>query len=37
VNAACARGERAMIFAYEESPAQLIRNMGSIGIHLDKW
>jgi circadian clock protein KaiC len=36
-NAACARGERAMIFAYEESPMQLARNMSSIGIHLNKW
>ena len=32
--AACARGERAMIFAFEESPAQILRNMRSIGIDL---
>jgi circadian clock protein KaiC len=35
--AACARGERALYFAYEESPSQILRNMGSVGIHLEKW
>lgn len=35
--AACSRGERAIIFAYEESPSQMIRNMSSIGIHLQPW
>lgn len=35
--AACKRGERCLYFAFEESPAQLIRNMGSIGLHLDEW
>ena len=34
VNAACARGERALLFAYEESSSQLLRNMRSIGIDL---
>jgi circadian clock protein KaiC len=37
VNAACERGERAIYFAFEESPRQIIRNMRSIGIDLDKW
>jgi circadian clock protein KaiC len=34
VAAACGRGERALYFAFEESPAQLQRNMRSIGIQL---
>jgi circadian clock protein KaiC len=29
--AACARGERALYFAYEESPSQILRNMSSVG------
>jgi circadian clock protein KaiC len=33
----CRRGERAMYFAYEESSAQLLRNMRSVGIHLEPW
>jgi circadian clock protein KaiC len=37
VNAACARGERALYFAFEESPSQILRNMGSIGIDLNPW
>ncbi|MEK7953931.1 circadian clock protein KaiC [Luteolibacter soli] len=37
VNAACQRGERALLFAYEESADQIIRNMGSIGMDLAKW
>ena len=36
-NAACARGERALLFAYEESESQLLRNMRSIGIDLARW
>ncbi len=35
--AACARGERAMLFCYEESAAQVLRNMRSIGIDLQPW
>jgi len=35
--AACRRGEHALLFAYEESPQQLLRNMASIGIDLRKW
>jgi circadian clock protein KaiC len=34
VDAACARGERCLYFAFEESPAQIVRNMRSIGIDL---
>ena len=37
VEAACSRGERALLFAYEESAAQIVRNMRSIGINLDRW
>jgi circadian clock protein KaiC len=37
VNAACARGERCMYFAFEESPGQIIRNMRSIGVDLEPW
>jgi circadian clock protein KaiC len=35
--AACARGERALFFSFEESPSQIIRNMRSIGIDLNPW
>jgi circadian clock protein KaiC len=31
---ACRRGERCLFFAFEESPAQLIRNMRSVGLDL---
>jgi len=34
---ACRRGERAVLFAYEESSAQILRNMHSIGIDLAPW
>ena len=34
-DAACRRGERTMFFSFEESPNQIIRNMHSIGLHLD--
>ncbi len=37
VNAACERGERCLYFAFEESPSQLLRNMRSIGVHLEAW
>jgi len=37
VDAACRRGTRVIMFAYEESPAQLLRNMRSVGIHLGPW
>jgi circadian clock protein KaiC len=37
VQAACKRGERVLYFAFEESPSQFMRNMASIGIHLEPW
>lgn len=37
VEAACKRGEHVLYFAFEESPSQFMRNMSSIGIHLDTW
>jgi len=37
VNAACARGERCLYFAFEESPSQIVRNMRSVGVHLQRW
>ena len=37
VDAACRRGERCVHFLFEESPGQYMRNMRSIGIHLDRW
>ena len=36
-DAACSRGERALYFAFEESPSQIQRNMGSIGMNLNPW
>jgi circadian clock protein KaiC len=35
--AACSRGERCLYFAYEESPAQIVRNMRSVGIALQPF
>jgi circadian clock protein KaiC len=35
--AACRRGERCLYLAFEESRAQLVRNMRSIGLDLDAW
>ena len=32
--AGCARGERVLVTALEESPAQIVRNMGGVGIDL---
>jgi circadian clock protein KaiC len=37
VNSACARGERCLYFAFEESQRQIMRNMRSIGIDLGRW
>ncbi len=36
-DAACRRGERALYFAFEESPNEIIRNMRSIGMDLKMW
>jgi len=37
VDAACARGERALFLSMEESPEQLMRNMRSVGLDLRRW
>jgi len=37
IEAACRRGERALFFAFEESQDQIIRNMRSVGIELEKY
>ena len=37
VDAACRRGERAIYFAFEESPHQIVRNMRSVGLDLQQW
>ena len=37
VSAACARGERALYFAFEESESQILRNMHSLGMPLERW
>jgi circadian clock protein KaiC len=34
IEAVCARGERCLYFAFEESPAQIVRNMRSLGLDL---
>ena len=34
-NATCKRGERCMFFSFEESPAQILRNMRVIGVNLE--
>ncbi|PSO20744.1 circadian clock protein KaiC [Bradyrhizobium sp. MOS003] len=36
-DAACQRGERALYLSFEESEAQTVRNMKSIGTDLGKW
>ena len=36
-NAACAVGERALVFSFEESADQSVRNMKSIGIDTGRW
>ena len=36
-DATCKRGERCLYFAFEESPAQIVRNMRSIGCDLTPW
>jgi circadian clock protein KaiC len=33
----CERGQRCLYFAFEESRAQIVRNMRSIGIDLEPW
>jgi circadian clock protein KaiC len=36
-DAACRRGERVLYFAFEESQAQIARNMRSVGLDLQRW
>jgi circadian clock protein KaiC len=36
-DAACGRGESALYFAFEESPPQIMRNLRSIGLELERW
>jgi circadian clock protein KaiC len=36
-HATCARGERCLYLAFEESPQQLVRNMKTIGVDLNPW
>ena len=37
VDAACRRGEKCLYFSFEESQDQIVRNMRSIGIDLERW
>lgn len=36
-DATCSRGERAVYFAFEESAAEILRNMATVGIDLHRW
>ncbi len=36
-DATCRRGERCLYFSFEESPSQIMRNMGTIGLDLQQW
>jgi circadian clock protein KaiC len=36
-DAACERGERVIYFAFEESEADIVRNMASVGLDLQPW
>jgi circadian clock protein KaiC len=36
-DATCARGERCLFMAFEESSSQILRNMKSVGIDLARW
>jgi circadian clock protein KaiC len=37
INAACARGERAIFFTFEENAAEVCRNARSVGLDLKQW
>jgi circadian clock protein KaiC len=37
IDAACGRGERALLILFEESPDEVFRNMGSVGLDLRRW
>ncbi len=36
-SSACARGELCLYFTFEESPSQILRNMRSVGLNLERW
>jgi circadian clock protein KaiC len=36
-DAACGRGERCVYFSFEESPSQIVRDLASIGLDLQRW
>jgi circadian clock protein KaiC len=36
-DAACERGETVLFFSFEESPAEILRNMASVGLDLARW
>lgn len=36
-NSVCSQGGRFLYFSFEESPSQIIRNMRSIGLDLQRW
>lgn len=36
VDAACSKGEKCLYFAFEESPNQIVRNMRSVGVDLER-
>jgi circadian clock protein KaiC len=36
-DATCRRGERCLYISFEESPSQIIRNTGTIGLDLEQW
>jgi len=36
-NGICRKGEKCLYLSFEESPDQIVRNMGSIGFDLGKW
>jgi len=36
-DAACQAGQRCLYFLFEESPQQMLRNMGAAGIDLSRW
>jgi circadian clock protein KaiC len=36
-DAACGRGEAVLYLAFEESPSQILRNMSSVGLDLQRW
>lgn len=36
-DATCRRGERCLYFSFDESPSQIMRNMGTIGLDLEQW